>query len=49
MRSIRPLAALVALSVFVPLIYVDADTGIRMGGSDPRRGGAAVGQKDDPE
>ncbi len=30
-------------------IYVDADSGIRMGGSDPRRGGAAVGQKDDPE
>ena len=30
-------------------IYVDADTRIRMAGSDPRRGGAAVGQKDDPE
>ena len=25
------------------VIYVDPDTGIRMGGSDPRRGGAAVG------
>ena len=30
-------------------IYVDPQTGMRTGGSDPRRGGAAVGQKDSPE
>jgi len=25
-------------------IYVDPETGLRLGGSDPRRGGVAVGQ-----